>query len=39
MTKEFQQASLFELSDDSIQVTYATTSFAGPALFRIPLPD
>lgn len=33
MTQEFQQANLFELSGDNIQVTYASTSLAEPPLF------
>jgi hypothetical protein len=33
MTNEFQQANLFELSGDDIQVTYSSSSFAGPPLF------
>ena len=33
MEKEFQQANLFELSDDDIQVTYSSSSFEGLPLF------
>lgn len=33
MAKELQQANLFELSGDDIQVTYSSSSFAGPPLF------
>src|SRR5262245_4512266 len=33
MAKEFQQANLFELSGKEIQVTYSSSSFAGPPLF------
>jgi hypothetical protein len=33
MTKAFQRANLFELSGDDIQVTYSSSSFAGPPLF------
>lgn len=32
-TPEFQQANLFELSGDGIQVTYSSTSIAGTPLF------
>jgi hypothetical protein len=32
-TPEFQQANLFELSGDEIQVTYSSTSIAGTSLF------
>jgi len=33
-TPEFQQANLFELSRDNIQVTYSSTSMAGTPLFN-----
>lgn len=33
MAHGFQQANLFELSGEDIQVTYASSSFAGPPLF------
>jgi hypothetical protein len=33
MAQEFQQANLFELSGDDIQVTYSSSSFEGPPLF------
>ena len=33
MTTGFQQANLFELSGDDIQITYSSSSFAGPPLF------
>jgi hypothetical protein len=33
MTREFQRANLFELGGEDIQVTYSSSSFAGPPLF------
>jgi len=33
IANEFQQANLFELSDDDIRVTYSSSSFAGSPLF------
>jgi hypothetical protein len=33
MAKQLQKANLFELSGDCIQVTYSSSSFAGPPLF------
>jgi len=33
MAKKFQQANLFELSGDDIQVTYSASSFTGRPLF------
>ena len=33
-TPEFQEANLFELSGDSMQVTYSSTSIAGTPLFN-----
>lgn len=35
MANEFQQANLFQLSDDDIQGTYFSTSVAGSPLVRM----